>query len=181
MLAFIREYIGEVGYPPSHREIVGGTDTSSTSNVAYNLRRLREEGFVEFDEFTSRSIRLVDGSAAAFTIPLAGWLNSDQPLPAPRKHFPTVAIVPSQLMGARQADAFAVHVRGWWLAESARGIADGDLLIVDRPGGRLAEAASYITWNSPTQQTEIVYGRDLGETRTISARLRCLVRTMVAP
>lgn len=181
MLAFIREYIGAFGYPPSYRDIMAGTEIASTSNVAYQLRLLRARGVIDFVEGISRSVRLLDDATASITIPLAGRLTNYRPLPTPPGGFPPVAIAPAQLMGARRADAFAVRVEGWWLADSARGIANGDLLIVDRGGKRLEFGASYITWDSRTQQTEIVEGRSLGETRTISARLRCLVRTIAAP
>lgn len=182
ILNFIRGFIAEAGYSPSLRDIMEGAGVSSTSVVSYNLQRLRDHQLIDFDYYRSRSVRLINGPPPPMAIPHAGWLTQSAPMPSPEAipDWPTVTITPTQLMGALQADAFAVHVQGWWLVESGRGIADGDMLIVSRGERELEPDADYITWNSPTQQTEIVRGRDLGETRTISARLRALVRVMVA-
>ncbi len=183
MLAFIREHIGAFGYPPSHRDIVEGTNISSTSNVAYNLRRLRDHGLVDFDEEVSRSVRLLlDESSKTIVIPHAGWLHSNYPAPFPQlglddRH--TFSIVPTQLMGAAEADAYAVEVVGWTFADI--GIADGDMLVVDRGGGTIEADATYITWGDMPRGTEIVGGYADEPGRVIRARLRCLVRTMVTP
>lgn len=182
MLAFIREYIGRLGYPPSHRDIMAGTSVSSTSNVAYNLRLLREQGIVGFDEEVARSVRLLDELPAALTIPHAGWLHSNYPAPLPRPDADdarTFAIAPAQLMGAAEADAYAVEVVGWTFADI--GIADGDVLVVDRGGGTVEPEATYITWADMPLGTEIVGGYAIEKGSVIRARVRALVRTMVQP
>ncbi len=183
MLGFIREYIGAFGYAPSHRDIVAGTDIASTSNVAYNLRLLRAQGLVDFDEEVSRSLRLpLDDRSKTIVIPYAGWLHSNYPAPVPVPDLEeplTFSIVPTQLMGAAEADAYAVEVVGWTFADI--GIADGDVLVVDRGGGAIEADATYITWGDMPRGTEIVRGCAIEPGRTIRARLRCLVRIVGAP
>lgn len=182
MLGFIRDHIGAFGYPPSYRDIVAGTGLLSTSNVAYNLRLLRAQGLVDFDEQISRSIRLrLDDPSTAIVIPHAGWLHSNYPAPVPVPDLEepqTFSIAPTQLMGAAEADAYAVEVVGWTFADI--GIADGDVLVVDRGGGEIEAGATYITWGD-TRGTEIVGGYTIEPGRAIRARLRCLVRIVGAP
>src|SRR3989304_4323410 len=46
MLAFIRQFLGEGGYPPTVRDIVRGRGLRSTSVVDYNLTLLERGGAV---------------------------------------------------------------------------------------------------------------------------------------
>jgi len=47
------------GRPPTVQEILDATGITTTSVVAYNLRRLQEKGLIRIDNGVSRGIRLV--------------------------------------------------------------------------------------------------------------------------
>ena len=44
IMSFIEDFIEENDYPPTIRDIQNGCSISSTSVVAYNLDKLKEEG-----------------------------------------------------------------------------------------------------------------------------------------
>lgn len=58
VLDFVVAYLDRNGYAPSIREIRDGTGISSTSVVAYHLNRLEQDGYINRDSATSRSITL---------------------------------------------------------------------------------------------------------------------------
>lgn len=60
MVAFIRTYIAEHGYSPTHREIIDAGLCSATSVVAYNLTQLRDAGVVAFEDGKARTIRVLE-------------------------------------------------------------------------------------------------------------------------
>ena len=60
ILAYIQEYVGEFGRPPTIREIGGAVNISSTSVVNYNLTKLKERGLLERDAEVSRGLRLTE-------------------------------------------------------------------------------------------------------------------------
>lgn len=61
ILAFIREFMDERGYPPTLREIGDGMDISSTSVVFHHLEALETRGLIERDRERARGIRLKGG------------------------------------------------------------------------------------------------------------------------
>ena len=61
ILAFIRQFGDEHGFPPTIREIGKAVGISSTSVVKYNLERLEEKGKLERSDEISRGLRLKDG------------------------------------------------------------------------------------------------------------------------
>jgi len=58
IIAFVRRFIAEHGYPPTMREIMAGIGLRSTSAVSYRLSRLEERGHIERDAAVPRGIRL---------------------------------------------------------------------------------------------------------------------------
>lgn len=56
ILAYLREYAKRHGYSPSIREICIHTGISSTSVVAFHLRRLEELGHIRRDPKIARAI-----------------------------------------------------------------------------------------------------------------------------
>lgn len=58
VLQYVRLYIAKHGYPPAIRDIVNDCGISSTSVVAYNLKRLQEEGVLSYTPGIARSIVL---------------------------------------------------------------------------------------------------------------------------
>lgn len=59
VLAFIRRYIGEKGYPPSVRDIMRGCGFKGTSAVSRHLERLADQGIIRVDPHVARGIALV--------------------------------------------------------------------------------------------------------------------------
>src|SRR5512139_2088795 len=86
MLVFIRDYLGEHGYPPSNREIGQATGISSTSVVDYNLKRLERKGHLICDPKVSRGIKLSNEqllvNAGIFSAPVVGRIAAGQPIEA---------------------------------------------------------------------------------------------------
>ncbi len=58
MLDFIESYIARHGFAPSVREIVEGTEITTTSVVNYHLGRLEAMGYLSRHPYTARSIVL---------------------------------------------------------------------------------------------------------------------------
>jgi repressor LexA len=60
ILAYIRRYQAERGYPPTMREIGAGIGVGSTSLVTFYLRRLEREGLLQRARRVARSVRVVE-------------------------------------------------------------------------------------------------------------------------
>lgn len=58
ILSFLAKWQAEHPYPPTIRELMLGTATSSQSVVIYNLRQLREAGLVSFLDNEARTVVL---------------------------------------------------------------------------------------------------------------------------
>lgn len=58
MFYWIGSYIQINGYPPSIRDIKDGLGYHSTSAVVYVLKRLREDGYIDWVDGKSRTITL---------------------------------------------------------------------------------------------------------------------------
>jgi len=59
LLAFIEEFIGEHGYSPSYREIMGGLDYNSVATVALHVGSLIKRGHLRKRDRSARSLELV--------------------------------------------------------------------------------------------------------------------------
>lgn len=59
ILAAIRANYRDAARPPTVAELLVATGISTTSVVAYNLRRLQEQGLIKIEDGVSRGIRLV--------------------------------------------------------------------------------------------------------------------------
>ena len=57
------EFIVDVGYPPSHRQLADGLGLS-TSVVASHLRVLERAGVLDLGRETARAVTIADGAAA---------------------------------------------------------------------------------------------------------------------
>lgn len=62
VLDAVKELTNEKGYCPTVREIMRAVGLQSSSSAGYQLKRLKELGYVTFDSKVSRSIRLVPPS-----------------------------------------------------------------------------------------------------------------------
>jgi len=138
MLLFIRDYLGEHGYPPSNREIGQATGISSTSVVDYNLRRLERKGHLVCDPKVSRGIKLsadmargVKHSAAnppatpsMFEAQIVGLIAAGQPIEALENPGEAIRLTPD----LAQEGCYVLKVKGESMIEDL--IADGDLVVV---------------------------------------------------
>lgn len=138
MLAFIREFLTENGYPPSIREIGKAVGISSTSVVNYNLNILEKKEFIGRDRTVSRGIRLLGEASVAggvlermIRIPLLGRIAAGSPLPVPGSDFSlfggeTVELARGIL--PEQEDLYALQVRGDSMIDAL--ISDGDIVVM---------------------------------------------------
>jgi len=62
VLPFVREFIAQLGYAPTCREIMAGCGISSTSVVRYALLGLERQGYLRRGpRGTARTMRMVEG------------------------------------------------------------------------------------------------------------------------
>ncbi|MBR3032905.1 MAG: transcriptional repressor LexA [Clostridiales bacterium] len=130
--AFIVSYVKKEGYPPSVREICQGVGIKSTSTVHAHLRRLQDEGKIEYIPGKRRAIMIKEVARESETtqpkeIPLVGTVtagvpilaeeNIDHYLPFPAEYF-------------NSAEYFMLKVRGDSMINAH--IMDGDYVIVRR-------------------------------------------------
>lgn len=59
MCQFISEYISDMGYPPTIREIGKAVGLKSSSSVYNHLTQLEIEGHIETKPYRSRTIRVI--------------------------------------------------------------------------------------------------------------------------
>jgi repressor LexA len=138
MLAFIREFLSENGYPPSIREIGKAAGISSTSVVNYNLNILERKGFIGRDRTISRGIRLIEEgsepgqpSNLLLYIPLLGRIAAGQPIPVPGSDFSlfdgeTIELARGLL--PEQEGLYALQVRGDSMIDAL--VNDGDIVVM---------------------------------------------------
>lgn len=55
----IQEYIIEHGISPTIRELSAILGKSSPSTIVYHLKKLKKDGYIDYDEKKSRTIRIV--------------------------------------------------------------------------------------------------------------------------
>ena len=143
VLAFLREFMGANGYPPSVRDVVDGCKLSSTSVADYNLRILERQGHIRRDPERARTIVLTEPIGAPqavaevepLRIPVLGAIAAGTRVVAPdgsdAKHADEhLQVTPDMLGGRDPASLFAVTVRGDSMIDAL--IADGDTVIFEQ-------------------------------------------------
>ncbi|MCB8927318.1 MAG: transcriptional repressor LexA [Ardenticatenaceae bacterium] len=156
ILAYIQEYVGEFGRPPTIREIGGAVNISSTSVVNYNLTKLKERGLLERDAEVSRGLRLTEKVAETtgqvvesvsnavekveaavtnlFKVPLLGNIVAGSPIEVGNDGDFSVydeedAIeLSSSMIPGRHDDLFALRVSGDSMIDAM--VNDGDIVIM---------------------------------------------------
>lgn len=120
ILAFLNQFIGEYGYPPSVREIAQAVGLKSTASVHYHLDALNRSGEITVDGSKNRAITLP--TAQKFTqIPVVGVVTAGLPILA-------VENIEGYLPWDGSEDCFALRVRGDSMIGA--GILDGDKVVV---------------------------------------------------
>lgn len=137
ILDYIQRFMKDSGYPPSIRDIQEKLKISSTSVVAYNLRKLEERGLITRDGRVSRGIKVPGGEAAPVTaileqtrrVPLVGAIAAGQPIPVPDQGESEEYVeVPGELAPERIKDIYALRVKGNSMIDAL--IADGDIVLM---------------------------------------------------
>ena len=129
ILQFVMEYVQEIGYPPSIREIGDKFKIGSLRGVTVHLDALEKKGYIERSN-TPRSIRIVHpayqtGHKVAM-LPLLGNIAAGAPILA-EEHVEDLVPVPSE-MGRNISSAYLLRVRGDSM--SGEGINPRDLVVV---------------------------------------------------
>jgi repressor LexA len=135
ILHYIERFVQANGYPPAIRNIQHDLSISSTSVVAYNLRKLEERGMLTRDARNARGIKLPDTDAASThlttrRIGVLGAIAAGQPIPTPDSQVePDEFIdVPVELAPERLQDVYALRVKGNSMIDEL--IADGDVVLM---------------------------------------------------
>ena len=155
IMSFLVEFMEDNGYPPTIRQIGENINVASTSLVDYYLRQLEEMGYIQRDNHTSRSIRvlaplemlenrvkrtLVNAGKAMeelISIPLTGRIVASEPIPMPASDLAyfdsesSVEIARSLLPKKEKLeDLFALEVQGESMIDAM--VDDGDIVIMKR-------------------------------------------------
>jgi repressor LexA len=137
ILEFLGEYIVENGYPPSIREIGAATETSSTSVVTYNLKRLEEKGYISRDREVSRGLKLTSAAEAyvapdsVVQVPLLGRIVAGEPIPVPSSDFYLMGDETIELTRDFLGDPkglYALEVEGDSMIDAL--VHDGDIVVM---------------------------------------------------
>ena len=129
--AFIVAYVKREGYPPSVREICQGVGIKSTSTVHAHLRRLQDEGKIEYIPGKRRAIMIKetfnDEASVPKDIPLVGTVTAGVPILA-EENIDHYMPFPAEYFNS--AEYFMLKVRGDSMINAH--ICDGDFVIVRR-------------------------------------------------
>ena len=162
MMAFMREFIAENGYPPSIRDIGGAVDISSTSVVNYNLKALEKKGLISRDRTISRGIRLLDEAPklgrmldSLIRIPLLGRIAAGTPIPVPQSDFSLFDGETVDLARGVFPDTeglFALEVRGDSMIDAL--VNDGDVVVM-RHQQQAANGDMVAVWIKDKEETTL--------------------------
>jgi repressor LexA len=141
ILAYIKKYVAENGYPPSMREIGQAAEVSSTSVVSYNLNILQEKGYIQRDREISRGVRLVekpDQDAAPHLgegivqVPMLGRIVASEPVPIPDENFSPLDVEDSIALTRdilqEKGPIYGLQVKGDSMIDAL--VYDGDIVIM---------------------------------------------------
>ncbi|WKZ32104.1 MAG: transcriptional repressor LexA [Thermodesulfobacteriota bacterium] len=142
ILDFLREFIGEAGYPPSLRDICARFGIKGPKNAAKHLVALEKKGFIKRGGSASRAISLLGRNRAqqgGVLLPIAGRVRAGAPEEAVEDVLGHV-VLDERFFKCR--DAFLLKVEGESMVEA--GISEGDLVVVrpqpDASGGDIVVA-----------------------------------------
>ena len=128
ILALIREYVYDEGYPPTRMEIAEAFGFRSPNAAEEHLRALERKGAIELLPGSSRGIRLLGEEVEEEEgIPVVGQVAAGEPILA-EEHIEDHYPVDPALFHPRAH--YLLRVRGMSMKDI--GIMDGDLLAVHR-------------------------------------------------
>jgi repressor LexA len=138
ILAFLKQFTLDSGYPPTLREIGRHFQISSTFGVKRHLEALVKKGFINIESNASRGISMIRKNSDDFVegnwsdeiafvkIPVLGRVAAGLPINAIENHEGSLVVDPSFLK--KSENAFALRVKGDSMINA--GINDKDLVIV---------------------------------------------------
>jgi len=162
MMAFMRRFIAENGYPPSIREIGEAVGISSTSVVNYNLKALEKKKLIARDRTVSRGIRLLDETPVPgrvldnlIRVPLLGRIAAGSPIPVPESDFSlfdgeTVELARGVLPD--QEGLYALQVRGDSMIDAL--VNDGDIVVMKHQQ-QAADGDMVAVWIKDREETTL--------------------------
>lgn len=137
ILAFIRQFTQEHGFPPTIREIGKAVGISSTSVVNYNLAKLEEMGLLARNRDISRGLKLAgeavrNAAREIVRIPLLGRIAAGEPIPVPASGFATFSdedmVELTRDLVPDERGLYALQVRGTSMIDAL--VNDGDIVIL---------------------------------------------------
>ena len=128
VLAFLRQFLNEHGYPPTYEEIREALGLSSKSHVSYYLGALEQAGLIERTPHAPRSLRLVRAESGVFSVPVEGCIAPG--LAVERVPNPDHYIELTPDIADPDKDLYALRVQGEGLIGDL--VADGDAIIIER-------------------------------------------------
>ncbi|MFO7446067.1 MAG: transcriptional repressor LexA [Ignavibacteriaceae bacterium] len=140
ILNFIQQFTGEMGYPPTLREIAKHFGISSTFGVKRHLDALVKKGYLNIEGNSSRAISLVkhgssdnENKSSLYNmseefsrIPIVGRVAAGSPILAEQNIEGAISVDATFIKHAR--NSFALKVKGDSMINA--GIFEGDLVIV---------------------------------------------------
>jgi repressor LexA len=143
ILAFLKRFIEENGYPPTIREIGQAVHTSSTSVVSYNLNLLQAKGYIQRDREISRGVKLIErgmerpGRASVsglVRVPVLGRIVASEPVPIPDENSSPLdvdeSIALTRDIVQEKGPIYALQVKGDSMIDAL--IHDGDIVVMRR-------------------------------------------------
>lgn len=124
VLQFITTYTGDIGYPPSQREIAGHLNVSGTLPVMKHLSALERKGYIKRDP-VNRGITLKLAASPSVSLPIVGTVRAGHLAPAIEDIQGYFSVDPKAVKGN---DCFFLRVSGESMINA--GILDGDLALV---------------------------------------------------
>jgi repressor LexA len=124
VLQFITTYTGDIGYPPSQREIAGHLNVSGTLPVMKHLSALERKGYIKRDP-VNRGITLKLAVSPSVAVPIVGTVRAGHLAPAIEDIQGYFSVDP---MAVKGNDCFFLRVSGESMINA--GILDGDLALV---------------------------------------------------
>lgn len=166
ILAFIRQYGDEHGFPPTIREIGKAVGISSTSVVKYNLEQLEKKGKLERRDEISRGLRLKDDRDAGRTrelapglraIPKLGRISAGAPIPAAGQQdnpFGDDVLTLTDDLAPAGGDLYALQVQGDSMIDAL--VYDGDWVII-RHQTTAQPRDMIVAWIKDREETTLKY------------------------
>ena len=134
VLNYVKQFISEMHYSPTVRDICAGTGLRSTSTVHTALRTLSDQNFIIYSAGARRAISLCECEVQEtdermIQVPLIGNVAAGQPILAVQniqEYYP----LPKDLVhGTTDSDVFMLKIHGDSMIEI--GMFEGDMIIVN--------------------------------------------------